>query len=106
MTSNRAQRHWSDRHLGEEQRRRCASAQAVALMGTLPILEAQIGLQVPLQLGRARIVGTPESHPPQFGQDGPLQPFDEPKGYNFGQWFPVYDWVVADGYNNFATWVG
>lgn len=28
------------------------------------------------------------------------------QGYNFGQWFPVYDWVVADGYNNFATWVG
>jgi hypothetical protein len=27
-------------------------------------------------------------------------------GYNFGSWYPVYDWVADDGYNNFSTWVG
>jgi hypothetical protein len=28
------------------------------------------------------------------------------QGYNFGRWYPVYDWVAADGYNNFSDWVG
>jgi hypothetical protein len=28
------------------------------------------------------------------------------RGYHFGNWYPVYDWVAADGYNNFASWVG
>lgn len=28
------------------------------------------------------------------------------KGFNFGQWYPVYDWVSDDGYENFSTWVG
>ena len=28
------------------------------------------------------------------------------QGYNFGTWYRVYDWVTADGYKNFATWVG
>src|SRR5207244_284042 len=27
------------------------------------------------------------------------------KGFNLGQWYPVYDWVANDGYNQFATWV-
>ncbi len=27
-------------------------------------------------------------------------------GYRLAQWFPVYDWVANDGYNNFADWVG
>jgi hypothetical protein len=28
------------------------------------------------------------------------------QGYNFGTWYPVYDWAPVDGYNNFSTWVG
>jgi hypothetical protein len=28
------------------------------------------------------------------------------KGFNFGSWYPVYDWVANDGYNNFSNWVG
>jgi MTH538 TIR-like domain (DUF1863) len=28
------------------------------------------------------------------------------KGFNFGRWFPVYDWVANDGYDNFSSWVG
>jgi len=28
------------------------------------------------------------------------------KGFNFAQWYPEYDWVADDGYNNFASWVG
>lgn len=27
------------------------------------------------------------------------------KGFNFGHWYPTYDWVTDDGYNNFASWV-
>lgn len=27
-------------------------------------------------------------------------------GYKLSQWFPTYDWVVNDGYNNFSKWVG
>jgi hypothetical protein len=28
------------------------------------------------------------------------------KGFHFGNFFPTYDWVADDGYNNFSTWVG
>lgn len=28
------------------------------------------------------------------------------KGFHLGQWFSTYDWVVNDGYNKFADWVG
>jgi len=28
------------------------------------------------------------------------------KGFNLSQWYPEYDWVADDGYNNFANWVG
>jgi hypothetical protein len=28
------------------------------------------------------------------------------KGFNLANWFPVYDWVLNDGYNNFSNWVG
>jgi hypothetical protein len=28
------------------------------------------------------------------------------KGFNFGTWYPIYDWVANDGYNNFSNWVG
>jgi hypothetical protein len=28
------------------------------------------------------------------------------QGYNFGRFYPVYDWVTGNGYNNFANWVG
>lgn len=28
------------------------------------------------------------------------------KSLNLGQFYPEYDWVVDDGYNNFATWIG
>ena len=27
------------------------------------------------------------------------------KGYNLGNWFPVYDWVADDGFSNFAKWI-
>ena len=27
------------------------------------------------------------------------------KGYNFAQWYRVYDWISDDGYNNFANWI-
>ncbi len=27
------------------------------------------------------------------------------KGYRLSNWVPVYDWVVDNGYNNFAKWV-
>lgn len=28
------------------------------------------------------------------------------KGFNLANWYPEYDWVANDGYNNFATWIG
>lgn len=28
------------------------------------------------------------------------------KGFNLAGWYPEYDWIADDGYNNFATWVG
>jgi hypothetical protein len=28
------------------------------------------------------------------------------KGFNFSQWYPQYDWVADNGYENFADWVG
>ena len=28
------------------------------------------------------------------------------RGFNLGQWYPEYDWVANNGYNNFASWVG
>ena len=28
------------------------------------------------------------------------------KGFNLAQWYPEYDWVRDDGFNNFADWVG
>jgi hypothetical protein len=28
------------------------------------------------------------------------------RGYNLAQWYPEYDWVVNNGYRNFASWVG
>lgn len=27
------------------------------------------------------------------------------KGFNFSNWYPVYDWYNDDGYNNFQSWV-
>lgn len=27
------------------------------------------------------------------------------KGFNFSNWYPVYDWCNNDGYNNFQSWV-
>lgn len=27
------------------------------------------------------------------------------KGYNLGNFYPVYDWVADDGFSNFASWV-
>lgn len=27
------------------------------------------------------------------------------KGFNLGNFYPVYDWVANDGFTNFATWV-
>ena len=28
------------------------------------------------------------------------------QGFNFGRWYPVYDWVAGNGYSNFSAWVG
>ena len=28
------------------------------------------------------------------------------KGFHLGNFFPTYDWINDDGYDNFATWVG
>lgn len=28
------------------------------------------------------------------------------KGFNLSHFYPEYDWVTEDGYNNFATWIG
>jgi hypothetical protein len=28
------------------------------------------------------------------------------KGFNLGNWYPTYDWLSDDGYNNFSAWVG
>jgi hypothetical protein len=28
------------------------------------------------------------------------------KGFNFGRWYPVYDWAADEGYVNFVKWVG
>lgn len=27
------------------------------------------------------------------------------KGFNLANWYPAYDWVANDGYNNFASWI-
>lgn len=27
------------------------------------------------------------------------------KGYNLGRFYPIYDWVADDGYNEFSNWV-
>jgi hypothetical protein len=27
------------------------------------------------------------------------------KGFNLSHWYPVYDWVQNDGYNNFSGWI-
>lgn len=39
-------------------------------------------------------------------QTGAVAPQYRGQGFNLAQWYPVYDWVADDGYNNFATWVG
>jgi len=39
-------------------------------------------------------------------QTGGVPPQYHGKGYNLAQWYPEYDWVANDGYNNFAIWVG
>jgi len=26
------------------------------------------------------------------------------KGFNLGKWYPLYDWVSQDGFNNFSSW--
>jgi hypothetical protein len=28
------------------------------------------------------------------------------KGFHLGSWYPTYDWIADNGYNNFGTWVG
>ena len=28
------------------------------------------------------------------------------KGFNLSNWYPSYDWVAQNGYENFPTWVG
>lgn len=38
-------------------------------------------------------------------QLGPVPEQYRDKGFNFDQWYPTYDWVVNDGYNNFPKWI-
>ncbi len=39
-------------------------------------------------------------------QTGGVGPQYRNKGFNLAQWYPAYDWVADDGYNNFADWIG
>jgi hypothetical protein len=39
-------------------------------------------------------------------QTGGVGPQYRNKGFNLAQWYPEYDWVADDGYNNFANWIG
>lgn len=39
-------------------------------------------------------------------QTGGVEPQYRGKGFNLAQWYPEYDWVADDGYNNFADWIG
>src|SRR5579872_562337 len=77
LHSNRARRHGLAGLSAGEQRRRRAALQAIPLMRALPVVEAQVGLQVALQLRDAHVVRAAEGHPPQLVQDCSLQPFDE-----------------------------
>jgi Thoeris protein ThsB, TIR-like domain len=39
-------------------------------------------------------------------QLGPVAARYRGKGFHLGNFFPTYDWVADDGYENFASWVG
>jgi hypothetical protein len=39
-------------------------------------------------------------------QTGGVAPQYRGKGFNLAQWYPEYDWVANDGYQNFISWVG
>src|SRR5438445_1900111 len=98
LRSDRDRRHRLAGLSGGEQRSRCAALQAITLMRPFPVVEAQVGLQIPLQLRHARVVGSPEGDPPQFAQDCALQPFDEaigPRMPRFGA--PMLDPQLATG---------
>ena len=62
---------------GQKHVGRRAAVEPVALMQPLPIVEAQVRLQVLLQLRDAPVVRPAKGDTPQLGEDGPLQPFDE-----------------------------
>src|SRR5437660_7275662 len=62
---------------GQEDRGRRAALEPVALMRPLPIVEAQVRLQIALQVRDAPVVRPAKGHAPQLGEDGPLQPLDE-----------------------------
>src|SRR5579864_318414 len=87
LHSNRTFRHWlADLPAGEQRRRRPA-LQSIALMRALPVVEAQVGLQVVFQLRDARVVRSAEGDTPQLAQDRALQAFDEavrPRMARFG----------------------
>lgn len=34
-----------------------------------------------------------------------VEPQFRNKGFNLAAWYPLYDWITDDGYNNFAGWV-
>ncbi len=38
-------------------------------------------------------------------QTGGVQPQYRGKGFNLAQWYPEYDWVTNNGYQNFSSWV-
>jgi hypothetical protein len=40
---------------------------------------------------------------PQFSM--PVSDVYRGKGFNLSQWYPTYDWVTDDGYDQFANWV-
>jgi hypothetical protein len=39
-------------------------------------------------------------------QTGGVGPHYRSKGFNLAQWYPEYDWLTDDGYQNFSLWVG
>jgi hypothetical protein len=62
---------------GQEGRGRRAALEPVALMRSLSVVEAQVPLQVVLQLRDASVVRPAKGNTPQLGEDRPLQPLDE-----------------------------
>jgi hypothetical protein len=77
LSSNRRPEVYSAGLLGQEDRGRRAALGPVASMRAVPIVEAQVGLQIALQLRDAPVVRPAKGHAPQLGEDRALQPLDK-----------------------------